>query len=254
VTLDAALPYLAHHRIGTTPILPAVIGTELLFELALEGSPASLRDLTIRQPLKLALGDWRRGKRFPRTIWAERFALLYGMIALGAFAAAWLSAVHALWLPLLLAAPFAGVQFRFDILKQSRALIAELCGATAISAVAAAVAMAAGWTLLPAVLLWLLLALQTTAIIYVGTRLRLARGTPARRGRVLGAHGLALGIVGELAGAGLASWLLVALFALLTLRAALGMLPRSLRTPTPLVGMQELGWSLVTVIGIGFGM
>jgi malonyl CoA-acyl carrier protein transacylase len=56
VILDAHQPYLAHHRIGTTPILPAVIGTELLFELAQEGSPASLRDLHIRQPLKLAEG------------------------------------------------------------------------------------------------------------------------------------------------------------------------------------------------------
>lgn len=67
VTLDAALPYLAHHRIGTTPILPAVIGTELLFELALEGGPASLRDLNIRQPLKLA-----DGARLPILIQRDR--------------------------------------------------------------------------------------------------------------------------------------------------------------------------------------
>jgi hypothetical protein len=42
-------------------------------------------------------------------------------------------------------------------------------------------------------------------------------------------------------------------FALLLIRAGVGMLPRSLRTPTPLVGVQELGWSLLTVIVIALG-
>jgi hypothetical protein len=186
------------------------------------------------------LGDWRRGKRFPRTIWAERFALLYGLIALGAFAAAWFSAAHAFWLPLLLATPFAVVQFRFDIVKQSRALGAELCGATAISAVSAVIAQAGGWALLPALLLWLLLALQAvTAIVYVGVRLRLARGTPARRTPALLAHLGGLALVGGLAWFGLSGWSVVGVFALL-LCCWVGMLARSLRTPTPLVGVQEL--------------
>lgn len=57
VVLDAAQPYLAHHRIGTTPILPAVVGTELLFGLAQAGAPASLRDLSIKQPLKFPAGS-----------------------------------------------------------------------------------------------------------------------------------------------------------------------------------------------------
>jgi hypothetical protein len=203
-------------------------------------SLAALGAFLTRQPLKLALGDWRRGKRFPRTAWAERFALLYGAIALGAFTAAWLTAAHPFWLPLTLAAPLAAVQLFYDLRKQSRATVAELSGAAAISSVAAAIAMAAGRPPGPALLLWLLLALQAIpAILYVATRLRLARGERARRGPALGAHGLALGVVGGLAWAGPVSWLVVGVFALLTLRAALGMVPRSLRTPTPLVGCKS---------------
>ncbi|MGQ9926388.1 MAG: YwiC-like family protein [Chloroflexaceae bacterium] len=218
-------------------------------------SLAALGAFLARQPLKLALGDWRRGKRFPRTLWAERFALLYGLIALGALTAAWFSAAHAFWPSLLLATPFALVQFRFDLLKQSRALAAELCGATAISAVAAVIAQAAGWALRPALLLWLLLALQaTTAIIYVGVRLRLARGGPARRIPALLAHLSALALVGGLVGLGLIGRAVAGTFAILMLRCWIGLLPRSLRTPTPLVGVQELGWSLLTVIGIGLGI
>lgn len=52
--------------------------------------------------------------------------------------------VHTFWLPLFLSIPLAAVQFRCDILKQSRALVAELCGATAISAVAAMIVQTAG--------------------------------------------------------------------------------------------------------------
>jgi hypothetical protein len=217
-------------------------------------SLAALGAFLTRQPLKLALGDRRRGKRFPRTVWAERFALLYGAIALGAFAAAWFTTAHPFWLPLLLAAPLAALQLSYDMRKQSRAPLAEYSGAAAISAVTAAIAMADGWAAGPALLLWLLLAIQSIpAIIYVATRLRLARSEAARREPALAAHLLALCVVSGLAWAGLIPWPLGGVFTLLLLRAGVGMLPRSLHTPTPLVGMQELGWSLLTVIVIALG-
>ncbi len=41
-------------------------------------SLAALGVFLTRQPLKLALGDRQRGKRYPRTVWAERFVVLYG--------------------------------------------------------------------------------------------------------------------------------------------------------------------------------
>lgn len=218
-------------------------------------SLAALGVFLMRQPLKLALSDYQRGRRYPRTVWAVRFTLLYAALACAAFAAAWLTSAHPFWLPLLLAAPLAVVQLHYDLRKQSRALLAELSGASALSALVAAVALAGGWALGVALLLWLLLALQAmTAIFYVVTRLRLARGGVTRRSLVYVAHLGALLIVGGLAARGFIAWPGVGVFAVLMLRAGVGLHPRSLITPTPLVGVQELGFSLLTIIGIAFSV
>jgi hypothetical protein len=61
----------------------------------------------VRQPLKLALADWtggKAGKRYPRTVWAERFVLVYGLAVLAALTLSVWSAQAPFWLPLLLAA------------------------------------------------------------------------------------------------------------------------------------------------------
>jgi len=106
----------------------------------------------------------------------------------------------------------------------------------------------------PAFLLWLLLALKaTSAIIYVRARIRLARGVPAGRAPVYLTHAAALALVVGLAAIDLVPWLAGAAFGVLLLRAVPGLLSRSLKTPTAVVGMQELGMSLLTVTGIAVG-
>lgn len=218
-------------------------------------SLAALGAFLTRQPLKLALADWRRGRRYPRTTWARWFAVIYGGLTLLAFVAAWFMAAYPFWPALLLAAPLALVQFSYDLRRQSRAFIAELCGAAALGALATALALAGGWALGPALLLWLLLALQALpAIIYVAARLRLARGEAVSRRPAYLAHLGALLLVGGLALAGLVAWLTVAAFVILVVRTLVGLLPRSLKTPTPLVGVQELVFSLMTVIAVASGM
>lgn len=217
-------------------------------------SLAALGAFLMRQPLKLALGDRQRGKRYPRTAWAERFALLYGCTALLAFIIAWLTTAHPFWQPLLLAAPLATTQFYFDLLRQSRALVAELCGTAAMTGLVAVLALAGGWALGPALVLWVILSLWAlTSILYVRVRLRLARGVTARRFPSYLVHSGALVIIAGLAWFGLASWLAVAAFVILLLRSVIGLLPRSLNTPTPIVGVQELVFGLLTVIGIILG-
>jgi hypothetical protein len=171
-------------------------------------SLAALGAFLTRQPLKLALGDRQRGKRHPRTAWAERFVTLYGIGALLAFLAAWLTTAHPFWLPLLLAAPLALVQFRYDLLKESRSLLAEVCGAHALAALAAALVLCGGWQTIPALLLWFLLALKATAaIIYVRARIRQARNVPAARAPVYLTHASALAAVVGLAEVNLVPWL-----------------------------------------------
>lgn len=266
-----------HHRVGmvnTPPVrlrlialpvehggwgllaAPIVLGLWLAPSLAgMSLSVAALGAFLARQPLKLALSDYQRGNRYPRTIWAERFAFGYGAIAFAGLIGAIISAAAPFWWPIALAIPFALGQLWFDLRKESRALIAELCGAVAISALAAAIILADGKPYAPALLAWLLLALQAvTAIIYVRIRLRLARNEPARRAPACWWHGAALGLVGGLVVAGWIGWPVLAVFGWLGLRCWIGLLPRSLSTPTPLVGGQEVLASLITVAGIALGI
>jgi hypothetical protein len=53
--LDAGEPFLDQHRMGAVPIMPAVIGLEMMSELAGEGR--SLIDVRIEQPLKVPEGQ-----------------------------------------------------------------------------------------------------------------------------------------------------------------------------------------------------
>jgi hypothetical protein len=216
---------------------------------------AALAVFLARQPAGLALSDWRRGRRYPRTRWAEGFALGYALAALAALACAAVTARGAFWPPLALAAPLVAVQVAHDLASRGRALAAQVCGATASGAVAAAIVMAEGWPLRQAVVPWALLALQSlTAIVYVGARLRLARGAGAARWPSLAAHVAALAAAGASAWFGSAPWLGVVVFAMLAVRAWIGLLPRSLATRTPIVGVQEVAFSLVTVIGLAVGL
>ncbi|MCA9913783.1 MAG: YwiC-like family protein, partial [Anaerolineae bacterium] len=61
----------------------------------------------LHQPLKLAMKDRIRGRRFPRTNWAERFVLGYGTVALLAFALVFFTNSHDFLLSLSLGVPFA---------------------------------------------------------------------------------------------------------------------------------------------------
>ncbi len=218
-------------------------------------SLAALGAFLTRQPLKLAVGDRLRRKRYPRTVWAERFAIGYSLIALLGLIGAILTATSPFWLPLALAAPFATLQISYDLRRQSRELLAELSGAIAINGLAPALMLAAGWPLWSALLVWGLLGLQAVAaIIYVRARLRLARNEPVRRGPPLLLHLGALALAGELVAAGWIGWPVFIVFFIVLLRCWFGLLPRSLTTPTPLVGAQEVLVSLITVVGIVVGM
>ncbi|HWQ15680.1 MAG TPA: YwiC-like family protein, partial [Roseiflexaceae bacterium] len=168
---------------------PIVLGLALAPSLAglLLGLTAIGIFLT-RHPLTLMLGDWRRGKRYPRTAWAERFVLLYGLTALAAGVAA-LAVARPFWQALALAVPLAHAQLIFDLRKQSRGLLPEVAGAWALSASAPAITLAAGAPLAPALAIWAVLAARAlVSILYVRARLRRLRGVPAHAWPVYTAH------------------------------------------------------------------
>lgn len=210
----------------------------------------------MHQPLKLTVKDYLKRKRYARTTWAERFALLYGGIALVAFVLAVILTPHPFIVPLLLAIPFAVVQVWADTHNQGRETLSEVSGAVAFGAAASAIALSHGWELVPALALWGALAVRSvTSVLYVRARLRLEYGRPAPLVGMAVAHGLgAIALVALIAAGTLHGVSLVA-FGILAARAALGV--SSLRKPTSakVIGFREIAYGLVyaalTAWGVG---
>lgn len=208
----------------------------------------------LHQPLRLVVKDALKGKRYPRTIWALRFAV--GCAALGAvgFALALATASHAFWQPLVLAVACALIQLRYDAVGRGRELVPELAGALALLTTASMIALAGGWLLPNALALWIILAARTiVSILYVRARLRLERGAPIRIPPVLAAHSLALALLVGLVLAGLAPWLSAGVMTVLLARAAYGLSPYRRPARPRAIGFQEMGFGVLNVIAAALG-
>jgi hypothetical protein len=227
-------------------VVPSVAGFWLMLATALA--------FLAHQPVKLTIKDWRNHRRVARTRWAERFALLYGLSAGGAFLLAHLSSDTAFWLPLLLAAPLAIVQVIYDATSRSRELVPEITGALALGAVAPAAALIGGWSLIAALLLWLILALRTlTSILYVRARLRLEYGKPGQSGVAIGAHAAGIALLVGFAFDRLIPLLAPVAMIVLLLRAALGLSRYRKSAPAKVIGLREMGFGLLTVLLVAAG-
>jgi hypothetical protein len=203
----------------------------------------------LRHPLKLALVDRRRGRRFARTALAERMALLYGAVAVAGVAASYWTAGSGIFIPLLFAAPLVIVQLVYDATSRSRDWIPEVAGPTALAAVSASLAMAGGWPLANAIPLWAIMAARAVpAVIYVRARLRLEKGQPIHGMPVYFAHGAAILIALALVAVELAPALAVVALVLLMLRAIYGLSQHPQPTPARIIGLQELAFGVMMVI------
>jgi YwiC-like protein len=234
---------------------PLVMGLLLAPTLAGLGlAVAALGAFLVRHPLKLALSDWRRGTRYPRTVMATRVAAAYGLIALiGLVLAIWRAPAVA-WLPVLIAAPLGLLQLWYDARLQGRQLLPELLGGVALGAGASALMLAGGWDLAPALAAWALLAAKAVAsVVYIRARLRLDRDQPASRGPGLLAHVAALALAATLAVLGWGPWLGVAAFAILFARATHGLSPWHRRVRPQVVGFTELAYGTVTALLLWIG-
>ena len=228
---------------------PALLG--LLVAASWAGAAlvlAALAALLLQTPLSLALTDVRRGRRYPRTALAWRFAVAYGaLLVVAGTAALLLAGSAAILLPVAIAAPLAVLQLWLDARGRARELLPEAAGAVAMGSLAAGVAMAGGWSLLPALGLWGLLALRAVpAIVYVRARLRLERGQAfdPRPSWVL--HLAAVGAAAFAAALGAASWVAVLPYAVLAARAARGLAPDRAPVTAKVVGFREIGFGVMT--------
>ena len=234
---------------------PLLLGLLLAPSLAgLCVSVGSVGAFLARHPFKLAVGDWRHGRRSSRTTLAEGFVVLYVCIAVLGFLAALKIADRSLLLPLLIAAPIASVQLLYDSVGRSRTLMAELAGSIAIGAMATAIAIAGGWPRPAAFGLWVILAARMVpTILYLRARLRLLHRKSASPHAVIILHLLAIPIVFALASAGVVPFLAVAALVVLLLRAVIGFSKSGERVTPKKLGLCELGFGAMTVFAVALG-
>ena len=240
-----------------------LVGEPVLLGLLVAPSPAGLlvglgsfAGFLAHRPLKLAVGDRRKGRRYPRTVSAERFAAAFAALAAACFMAAVALAGPGLLVPLLAALPLAVTFLVYD-LRPGRSWQAELAAPAAFASSCAAMVVASGWTVPAAFALWAALAARgVPTVLYVRERVRLERTGYLRPPAVAWAAALHLAaLVGVivLVKAGWLPALAAVAVALLMLRAVHGLTPWRAGRTARSVGFQELAWGAVTVLLLAAG-
>jgi YwiC-like protein len=208
-----------------------------------------------RHPLKVALGDRRKRRGLKRTSLADRFALLYLTFAIVFFAIAIMDADREFLLPLLIAGPLVLVQLLFDALGHSRKLIPEIAGAIAVGSIATAIALAGGWSRPTAYALWIIVACRNVpTFLYLRVLLRRRREKQRATvdGAVIAVQLLALIAVVLLLFFGIAPALPIVVFAILLVRAVVGLLNQTVPAPKKL-GISEIAFGALVVLAVGAG-
>jgi hypothetical protein len=202
---------------------------------------AALSAFLTRQPLRFALQDLVRRRSYPRTTWCWIFVAIYATLAASFFAGSIAMAGWHLFIPLGLVAPLAITQVFYDARNRSRSLFPELCGSVALSSVAAAVAIAGGMRIVPALMLSAVVVARTIpSIVYVRTLLQRAHGLAASSWPSLVAHAAAACLV-----ATFAPLLATSAMLLLLARAIHGLSHEPPRAQT--LGWREMSFGVMTV-------
>lgn len=233
---------------------PALLG--LLVAPSIAGGALALAAavaFVARTPAKLALVDRRRGRRLPRTVLAERVAVVEGVALLALVVAAVLTADAPFWAPLLVAAPLVAVEAAYDIRSRGRRLVPELAGAAAVSTLAAMIVLADGGpSSLAAGVTLVLVARVATAVPHVRALVGELHGRRADPGPMLLGDLAAVGIAvvaavvdrAVLAGA-------VAVVVLVVLHRLIGRRPPSTAVA---LGVRQLVLGLVLVVVTAVGV
>jgi hypothetical protein len=208
---------------------------------------AAVLGFLTRQPLKLAMQDALRGKSYPRTAYCWLFAAIYSAAALVALLGAIRMAGFVILVPLGLVAPLAITTLLHDANNKSRALLAELSGAAAMSSTAAAIAIAGGSRIVPALVLsGIIIARTIPAIVYVRALIQRSHGRSQAIWPSVLLHALAVIAVAAFASPSAAAAMIV-LFA----RAVWGLTHEPPRAKT--LGWREIGYGVLTVAIVAVG-
>ncbi|MDR7522083.1 MAG: YwiC-like family protein [Armatimonadota bacterium] len=214
---------------------------------------SALAAFLVRHPLRLWHSDVRKGKRYRRTALALLVALGYGCVGVLGFVLAAAQAQGPFVWPLVLAVPLALLQFSYDARGRGRNLVPEFSGATAMSSVVAAIALAGGLPWTTAAGLWLVLAMRALgALSYARAQVMRARGVPVNPAPAYAAEVAATGVLAVAALAGLSPWMSVAGMGLLVVFSAYTFaLPP---VPARVVGWTQVAFGLLMVILTALGV
>ncbi|MGE3885643.1 MAG: YwiC-like family protein [Vicinamibacterales bacterium] len=205
-----------------------------------------------RQPLKVAIEDTRRRRRVPRTKAAWAIALGYLLVAGAGVGSAVMVAPYPFWAVAALLAPLGFVTLWFDARGESRNLIPELAGATALAGLACAAGLAAGLTWPLALSFWVSALVRVVpAIVTVRERVQRLHGEAPRTFGPAASHALALSVAAGLALSGLMPPAVGVIALLLALRAAWELRPAAPATTAMRIGIRELVTGLVAAAAIG---
>lgn len=244
----------AEHGSWSLVIEPILLG--LLVAPSLGGAAlaaAAFALFLLQRPLTIAWGDWRRGRQYARTRVALRFVALYGGLALVAGVAGLLLAGWRPFIPALAAGPLLAI-FLWYNQRPGRSWQAELAAPVAFSAVAASIALADGWAILPALALWAVMAARAVpAVLFVRARLRLDKGKPAQPAAAIAAHVAAIAIVSGFVVQNLLPFSSILAMGLLLARAIWGLSAWRWRCTVKQLGFLETGFGLLTVLIIAAG-
>ena len=208
-----------------------------------------------RHPLKIAIGDRRKGRVLTRTSLADRFAFFYLTLAIIFFGLAVRTATSESLLPFLIAAPLVLIQLFYDALGQSRKLIPEIAGALAVGSISAAIALAGGWSRAAAYALWIVVACRhvpTVMYLRVLVRRRREKQRAMADAAVIAVQLLALLAVSFLLFLRIVPAVAIIVFAILLVRAVIGLLAHTVPAPKKL-GISEIVYGTLAVLVLGVG-
>jgi hypothetical protein len=207
-----------------------------------------------RHPLRLWFLDRRKQTRYPRTALAELVFSSYVTVAVALVGAAFALAPSRFWPALAVAAPIGLCSLAFDALGRSREAFPEAMGAVALGASATAIGLAGGAPATLAWGAWALVALRAvTSVLYVRARIRLDRGVATGPRAVHVGHAVALAAATGLVLVGWAPRLAVVVFLVLLLRSAWGLSSRRRPVRPQVLGFQELGYGVLTLVLLAVG-
>lgn len=254
---SVALP--AEHGSWSLTIEPILLGllvapTWAGFSMAI----AAFAVFLINRPLKISWKDYRRGRSYERTIVARRFVILYGALAFGASAIAFVFAGWQPFAPFILALPLLMV-FMFYDQRPNRTWQAELTAPAAFAAVSAAIGLAGGLSWQFALGLWIFMIIRSVpTVIFIRSRLRLDKGKEGEQNEsmtpVIAVH--ILGVVAAIAlvWAGWLPWAAALAAVILMGRAIWGLSEFRWRASVQALGFLEVGFGVLSalIVAVGF--